>query len=254
MGHTHSVTDMDVCFEIDATTRKIQADSGKSSLIQGDHNSERFSFRLPRMIDGHDMEKCNRVQIHYINVDTATKAQSKGVYEVDDMKVDTESEDFIVFSWLISRDATKYAGSLSFLIKFECVNDGVADYAWNTSIYAGVTISKGIDNNSPLADATNVIARGSTPTHSFSIPIDTASITGIIIIYAQNGAEVFRKKTTDCAITDSDVSVTLTQDETLQLKAGSCQAQLVVHCYERSFVSNIIEMSVDDILSEDVTE
>ena len=254
MGHTHSVTDMDVYFEIDAITRKIQAKSGKSSLIQGDHNSERFTFRLPRMIDGHDMAQCNRVQIHFINVDSATKAQSKDVYEVEDMRVDAESEEFIVLSWLISKDATKYAGSLSFLIKFECVNDGTVNYAWNTSIYTGVTISGGIDNNETAAVASNVIARGSTPTHSFNIPFDTSTISGVRIIYAQNGEEVFQKKSADCMITDYDISVTLTQSETLKLKAGSCQVQMVVYCYEQSFVSNIIELSVADILSEDVVK
>lgn len=146
MAHSHPVTDMDVYFEIDAITRKIVAKSGKSALIQGDHNSERFSFRLPRIIDGHDMAQCNSVQVHYINVDSTTKEHNADVYEVEDMRVDAESEDFIILSWLISQNATKYDGSLSFLIKFKCVNDGKVDYVWNTSVYTGISISNGIDN------------------------------------------------------------------------------------------------------------
>lgn len=150
MGHAHLVKDTDVYFEIDATTRKIQAKSGKSALIQGDHNSEKFTFRLPRTIEEHDMSKCNSVQVHYINVDSATKAQSKNVYEVDDMKIDPEDENHIYLTWLISNNATKYAGSLSFLIKFKCVTDGVVDYVWNTSIYTGISISEGMDNGEAI--------------------------------------------------------------------------------------------------------
>ena len=152
MGHTHPVTDMDVYFEIDAVTRKIQAKSGKSALIQGDHNSEVFTFRLPRLIDGHDMSKCNSVQVHYINVDSTTKAQINGVYAVEDMRVDPEDENAVVLSWLISQNATKYAGILSFIVKFMCVDGGAVSYVWNTAIFTGISISNGIDNSGVIVE------------------------------------------------------------------------------------------------------
>ena len=152
MGHAHPVTDMDVHFEIDAVTRKIQAKSGKSALIQGDHNSEVFTFRLPRLIDGHDMSKCNSVQVHYINVDSTTKAQINGVYAVEDMRVDPEDENAVVLSWLISQNATKYAGILSFIVKFMCVDGGAVSYVWNTAIFTGISISNGIDNSGVIVE------------------------------------------------------------------------------------------------------
>ena len=153
VGHLHPVVDTDVFFEIDSITRKIQAKSGKSALIQGDHNSERFTFKLPRWIDGHDMTLCNSVQVHYINNDSTKQEQSKGVYEVEDMKVDAENEDSVVLSWLIAGNATKYTGDLSFLVKFKCVGeDGAVEYVWNTAVYSGISISDGIDNGEAVAE------------------------------------------------------------------------------------------------------
>lgn len=151
MGHTHSVKDTDVYFEIDAITRKILAKSGKSALIQGDHNSERFTFRLPRWVEDHDMEQCNTVQVHFINIGSTAGEQSKDVYDVDDVQADPEDEDYISLTWLISNNATKYAGKMSFLIKFKCVTDGVVDYVWNTAIYEGISVSAGMDNGEAIA-------------------------------------------------------------------------------------------------------
>lgn len=151
--HTHHVTDTDAHFQIDAITRSISAVSGKSALIQGDHNSERFSFELSsRIIEGHDMSLCNVVQVHYINIDSATKAQSIGVYDVDDLEVSKEDENKVTLSWLISANATLFAGSLNFLIKFKCVADnGTVEYVWNSGIFKGISVSEGIDNGEAIA-------------------------------------------------------------------------------------------------------
>lgn len=255
MAHKHSLYDADTHFKIDPATRAIENMSGKTVLMQKDHNSEIFTFELPRYVDGHDMSECNRVEAHFINTDNATKEKSRDYRTLTDLQISPDSDKVVICSWQLDKDVTAYAGSLAFMLRFSCVADDGAtvDYAWHTASYDKFTVLKNLckdDDN----EVTRVIARGSTPTHSFSIPFDTTAISGVIVIYAQGGEEVFKKKTADCTITDNDVSVTLTQSETMQLKAGSCHVQLVVYCYERSFVSNIIEMSVDDILSEDVAE
>ena len=154
MEHRHPVTDTDAHFEINTITRNIAAVSGKSALIQGDHNSERFTFDLSsRLVDKHDMSLCNVVQIHYINIDAATKAQSTGVYEVNDMNVSPEDENKVTLSWLISNNATRHAGSLNFLIKFKCVEDnGAVSYVWNTGIFKGISVSDGMDNGQAVAE------------------------------------------------------------------------------------------------------
>ena len=65
MGHKHSVYDSDAHFSINPITKVIKNESSKkTTLVQGDHNSERFSFDIPRFIEGHDMMNCNLVEVH----------------------------------------------------------------------------------------------------------------------------------------------------------------------------------------------
>lgn len=152
MAHIHSVYDTDHHFKIDPLTRAITTESKKVTLTQGDHNSERFTFELPRFIEGHDMKTCNRVQVHYINIDQLTRAQSADLYEADDFDVSPEDEDVVIFSWLIHGNATKYAGLLNFAVRFMCVNDIKVEYSWNTAIYTAVNISNGINNTEQVAE------------------------------------------------------------------------------------------------------
>lgn len=147
MAHKHSVYDTDSHFKINKVTHAIQNDSGKIVLIQHDHNSERFTFEIPRMIDGHDMSQCDEVQVHYINIDSVDKSKiSRDVYDINDLGISPDSDDVVICSWLINGNATKYAGSLNFLLKFKCVTDGVTEYVWNTAIHSGVSVSSGMDN------------------------------------------------------------------------------------------------------------
>ena len=149
MALKHSVYDTDAHFKIDPITRTIKNESpSKTVLIQYDHNSERFTFELPRMIDGHDMSKCDVVQVHYINIDSKDKHNvSKDAHDLDDLQISPDSEDVVICSWLIDGNATKYAGSLNFLIKFKCIgDDGNPCYVWNTATFTNISVSSGIDN------------------------------------------------------------------------------------------------------------
>ena len=61
--HVHPVIDDDPHFVIDVTNRTINHTSSDSlMLVRGDHNSERFTFEMPRHVDGHDMTLCDRVE------------------------------------------------------------------------------------------------------------------------------------------------------------------------------------------------
>ena len=149
MALKHSVYDTDAHFKIDPITHAIKNDSvSKTVLIQHDHNSERFTFEIPRMIDGHDMSKCDVVQIHYINIDAKDKNKtSKDAHDLDDLQISPDGDDVVICSWLIDGKATQYAGSLNFLLKFKCIgDDGSVCYVGNTAIFAGLAVSPGIDN------------------------------------------------------------------------------------------------------------
>lgn len=151
MAHLHSVYDGDTHFKISPVSRKIENTTGKVILMQNDHNSERFTFEIPRYIEGHDMSICNKVEIHYNNTDTKTKDVNKDVYEATDLQVSPDSEDVVICSWLISGNATKYAGSLYFVLRFACLTDSTIDYQWFTDIYKDITISKSIFNTETVA-------------------------------------------------------------------------------------------------------
>ena len=148
MKHIHSVYDTDSHFSISPITRAIKNESSKkTTVMQYDHNSERFTFEMPREIEGHDMTLCNKVELHYINVASDNSGQSKGVYVIDDLQTSPEDKSIVICSWLISKKATKYAGTLSFRLRFACIDENAkVTYAWHTEIFKGVTVSNGIDN------------------------------------------------------------------------------------------------------------
>lgn len=159
MAHIHSVYDTDNHFKIDVNTRKIKSEmSNKTSVVQFDHNSERFTFELPRYIEGYDISKCNKVEVHYLNLCSETKKRATGVYTVDDLQISPDDEETVICSWLISSGATVYAGSLSFLLRFSCLTGNEIEYAWNTGIHTEIYVANGLDaSDSFLRDYVDVI-------------------------------------------------------------------------------------------------
>lgn len=141
MSHNNKIIDKDPCFEVDAITRVIRNVSNtKTTVMQFDHNSERFSFTLPRFVEGHDLMESTKAEVHYNNVDTP------GVYTIEDLTL-LEDEGKVKCSWLISSNATFKVGALDFLLRFSCLaEDGSVVYVWNTGIYKGITVSKGMCN------------------------------------------------------------------------------------------------------------
>lgn len=154
MSHSHSIYDTDLHFVINPNTRNIDNASGKTTLVQYDHNSERFTFEIPRMIDGHDMSMSDLVQIHYVNTSSASKSTyNSGVYIVDDLQLSPGSEDVVIFSWLVSGNATGHVGKLEFGIRFVCDDgDGKPDYIWNTATHTGMSIISSIYNGNVVTE------------------------------------------------------------------------------------------------------
>ena len=152
MAHKHSVYDSDNHFSIDSLTRSIKNTGSKVVVAQYDHNSERFTFDIPRYIEEHDMSLCNRVEVHYINVSASTREQTTGVYEVEDLGISPDADDVVIFSWLISQNATVYVGPLTFIVRFVCMTGDVIDYVWNTAIHTGITVSEAIYNSEIIVE------------------------------------------------------------------------------------------------------
>lgn len=152
MNHTEKIIDTNSIFEIDAITRTIKNTSNsKITIIQHDHDSERFTFKIPRYIENHDMKECNLVEVHYVNVDSTTNEEKKDRYIVKDLKVDEDSENMMKFTWLLSEKATSQVGSLRFAVRFSCVlEDGKVEYAWNTAPYKDITVTTGLYNKEEI--------------------------------------------------------------------------------------------------------
>ena len=153
MPHSHLIYDSDKHFVIDPITRNITNNSSKITIMQYDHNSERFTFEIPRIIEGHDMSLSDSVRVHFINIGSIKTNTNPGVYEVDDVTVLLDDPDTISFSWLISGASTKYNGSLHFAIRFYCLSDeSVIGYSWGTNIYSGINVANSIDNSETIAE------------------------------------------------------------------------------------------------------
>lgn len=225
MEHKHGVIDKDTHFSIDPVTRAINNASKKTTLIQYDHNSERFTFELPRYIEEHDMSTCNRVEIHYLNADYKSKDQNKGVYEVDDLKIDGDN---VTCSWLISHNATQLVGTLSFIVRFCCVTDEVVDYSWNTAIYSGVIISEGINASGFIATKyTDILAQWKK--ELFNAGYINADTMQKDIAAAQSDIETIRD---DIAVVRSDIST----------NRGSIKAVNTAIAVERNRIDNIVSL------------
>lgn len=149
MSHEHNIYDSDPHFSIDASTRTITNQSNKNALMQYDHNSERLSFDIPREVDQHDMSLCNVVEVHYINIGTSGQ-RNTGVYKVDDLRIKQDDNEKVEFTWLVSRNATYFSGTLSFVLKFKCIKNDTIEYEWNTAVCNGITIGLGMNNGEAI--------------------------------------------------------------------------------------------------------
>lgn len=165
MSHNHNVIDTDIHYKIDGVTRTVvNVNETKRMLVQGDHNSERFTFEVPRFVDGHDLSECNFVQVNYRNEDAFQKNVSISFYDVDDLHIKDNSDDeIVVLSWLIEKEATIYEGTLNFSISFQCIVEGKVAYSWNTTTFKGIDIKPAIHNDKKIIEEYPSVIASITP-------------------------------------------------------------------------------------------
>ena len=60
--------------------------------------------------------------------------------------------------------------------------------------------------------------QGTTPTHTFRLPVDAGTLKQVKIIYVQCGKRVLAKYKNECAIDGEIVRVTLSQEETFKFE------------------------------------
>lgn len=130
--------DNTVFCEIDAETRKITVPEIYKILgVESDEDSERVYFRAPRIVgDKIDLATLG-LRINYQNANS-----QKDSYPVDDLTVENE---FITFSWLLSRKAVAYKGSVKFIVCAVRIGDNAEiSNEWNTTL-ASAEVLEGLE-------------------------------------------------------------------------------------------------------------
>lgn len=156
MAHLHDLRDQDTHFTIDPDTMEIiNPNSKKNKLMLGDHNAEIFTFDIPRILEGHDMSLCDRIRIHYINVSSDKAYQSKDIFDAVNVSVEElDGVEYLTFTWKISGNATKYAGSLNFRVNFRCFDEDKETVVYSkwTDVFKGIAVSDGFDNTEAVTE------------------------------------------------------------------------------------------------------
>lgn len=96
--------------------------------------------------------------------------------------------------------------------------------------------------------------RGTTPTHTFTLPFEMDMISDLRITYTQNKEEVLTKGMKDIEVSENRISLTLTQEETYQFQAGvDVLVQIKIKTTEDLVLnSDIMTMRVNASLDNEV--
>lgn len=121
--------------EIDADTRTmIIPDTERIFGVMSDEKGERKYFRCKRFVgNGIDLSKLD-LRVIYQNASGLESGKDK--YIVTDLK--TDGEDYVTFSWELSRKVTAYKGIISFIVcATKTGTDGIITNEWNTTLANG---------------------------------------------------------------------------------------------------------------------
>lgn len=151
------IDDDSALFTIHPITRAITYNSTDPlCMIQDDRNSERLTFEIPKIIEGHNMLECDLVEIHYINLGANGSGQNEDIYRVSDLseyEPNSDGVDMLRFTWLVSSNATKYAGKTIFAVRFSCTDgtdEGKILYEWATYPCDVITVGESIRNTKSI--------------------------------------------------------------------------------------------------------
>lgn len=96
--------------------------------------------------------------------------------------------------------------------------------------------------------------RGTTPTHTFTLPFEREFVSDLRITYVQNKKDIIIKEMKDIDFIDNEISLTFTQEETYQFEAGKeVQVQIKIKTTDGLVLnSDIMIMRVDASLDNEV--
>ena len=96
------------------------------------------------------------------------------------------------------------------------------------------------------------MTRGTTPELTFQLPFDAGVLTKLSIAFEQDGVLVLEKKLEDCTVSGQQVSVRLTEEDTLAFRQNGSVLQIQLRCGigEKRLASEVITATVGRILKE----
>lgn len=129
-------------FVIDNELRTITIPSNIQNVgVESDSDVRRLCFQMPKQYGEVDLSAFD-VRVNYLN------ANKEGdVYVVTDKEV---SGDHMTFSWLLSRNAMAYKGTIRFIVCLKKTDDeGVTQQEFNTTI-AQLTVLEGLETTEKM--------------------------------------------------------------------------------------------------------
>lgn len=139
-----TLTETNDKIEIDADTRTmIIPETEKVFGVMSDEKGERKYFRCKRFVgNGIDLSKLS-LRIVFQNASGLDTGRDK--YIVTDLA--TDGEDYVTFSWELSRKVTAYKGIISFIVcAIKTNSDGTITNEWNTTLANGIVL-EGLEAN-----------------------------------------------------------------------------------------------------------
>lgn len=122
-------------FIIDSDKRSIIVPSEFQFIgVKTDQRAEKIYFEIDRIFDDVDLSSKVCV-VQFINVSTSSgKNTAEGIFPVTEYDVDTEPGK-IIFKWEVDNVACRYAGVLSFAVRFYDIDPETSGYSycWNTT-------------------------------------------------------------------------------------------------------------------------
>lgn len=139
-----TLTETNDKIEIDADTRTmIIPDTERIFGVMSDEKGERKYFRCKRFVgNGIDLSKLS-LRVVFQNASGLDTGRDK--YIVTDLA--TDGEDYVTFSWELSRKVTAYKGIISFIVcAIKTKSDGTITNEWNTTLANGIVL-EGLEAN-----------------------------------------------------------------------------------------------------------
>ena len=133
-----ALTETNDIIEINADTRTMMIPETERVFgVMSDEKGERKYFRCKRFVgNGIDLSKLS-LRVIFQNASGLDTGKDK--YIVTDLA--TDGEDYVTFSWELSRKVTAYKGIISFIVcAIKTNTDGTITNEWNTTIANGLVL------------------------------------------------------------------------------------------------------------------